>query len=212
MKIKIFALLLLLFFIRCSCKKETPININLTFIDYYTAQPISGLKVHLSRAKDGFIIPGPLVSFDTLITDINGKITYSIIDPGYYLYYVTSAYDNNYCGFSNISLSINPGATNTQTVKLKKFNFLKINLLDSSNIYHTFSLSFMQNIDYSGAGGYCHGNCNDTTVIFSKCLPEVTASITLSLYKGQLNSSTSVEINKEPYITHVDTFQTSIKY
>jgi hypothetical protein len=193
------------------CHKETPIPINLTFIDYYTAQPISGLKVHLSR-EYAWSIVAPLVPFDTLITDINGKIIYSIKDPENYLYYVTAAYDNNYCGFSNIALSINPGATNTQTIKLKKFNCLKINLLDSSNIYHTFSLMFIQDINYSGGGGRCHGNCNDTTVIFSKCVPEGTAFITLSLYKGQLNDSTSVEINQEPYITHVDTFQTSIKY
>lgn len=190
------------------CKKDSPIPINLTFTDYYTNKPISGLKVCLTRNKMLSVFTPPK-TIDTLTTDINGKITYTINDPQDYIYFISSAHNTIYCGFEDINLS-NSGATNSQTIKLKEFNCLKIFLNDTSKVYQTFDISI--NEQYT-PGGYFNGDCNDTSFIFSKCVPDEYLTINMDLFKGQLHDFTNyINFDTSCYITNVDTFELNIKY
>ncbi len=192
------------------CRKDgTPITINIKFFDYYSSQPISGFKVFLTKHKvlDLF---GPTIVIDTLTTDRNGIITYPLVSSNDYTYFLTPSKDTNYCKFDNIDVSIG-GKTNSQALKLKKYISLKVNLIDTSQIYQTFELRFAQNTAaYGNYSGNAYGNCKDTTIIFSKCIPDQNTDIYLDLSKGPMLSL--IHINREIYISKTNTFQTTIKY
>ncbi len=190
------------------CRKDgTPIPVDIKFIDYYSSQPISGLKVCLSEHKTWDLFGGTH-AIDTLTTGSNGKVSYSLTSSQDYIYYLTPSKDTNYCRFDNIDLS-NSGATNSQTIKLKKYNFLKINLIDTSNIYQTFSIGFTGNYTY---GSNYYGNFKDTSIILSRCVPDGFADILIELKPANYIGSKNIMHDSSIYVTHVDTFQVNMKY
>jgi hypothetical protein len=188
------------------CKKECTTTISFTFIENYTNQPISNYKILLSKLPFGFDVF--LIPIDTLTTDVNGMISYSFKSDNDHLYYLSPTRNNNYGTFNNIELMT--CTSNTQTVKVKKTNCLKINLIDSSNIYYAYAINVLEDL---ASPGLLNGNCKDTSLAFTNCTPDGSALVSFNLFKGLIDTSkASHSIDTTIFMTKTDTVEITLKY
>ncbi|MFA6262243.1 MAG: hypothetical protein WC760_12295 [Bacteroidia bacterium] len=201
MKNPIYLILISLVFQGClnTDRKSDPTIIDFTFKDFYSGNAVAGVKVSLTKKRFN-LMGSPTYEIATFETDVNGKIAYSFQNEQSHLYYISPKENEEYGGFLDANLKT--GQKNSQTISVKQFNVLKINLINSTKKYQNVELNFQE--EFAPYSSF-KGAFKDTSILF-KSIPET------NFAQIRLQFDTSKVMEFQIDIPKIDTFNVSYQY